>query len=174
MPPQKIKKIMAIKYILKLNTNNTSTGYNKLYARAIHEETVSLDQLAEHMSQHNTPYSKGAIKGVLTDMVLCIKELLLDSKKVKLDDLAIFSLGLQSKPADSEDDWDASKIVKARIRALGTGEFCKKQLDMDVRGTPIGSWLPVKTTGLVRLSIIKLMAEAEYDIVSVPWGRSDP
>ena len=133
MPPQKIKKIMAIKYILKLNTNSTSTSYNKLYARAIHEETVSLDQLAEHMSQHNTPYSKGAIKGVLTDMVLCIKELLLDSKKVKLDDLAIFSLGLQSKPADNEDDWDASKIVKARIRALGTGEFCKKQLDMDVQ-----------------------------------------
>ncbi|MGN1376464.1 MAG: DNA-binding protein [Prevotella sp.] len=121
-----------LKYVLKMNTNKTSATYGKWYARAVHDATVSLDELAEHMSQHNTPYSKGAIKGVLTDMVACIKELMLDSKKVKLDDLAIFSLGLSSKPADSEDDFDASKITKARIRALGTGEVSKRQLDMDV------------------------------------------
>jgi len=30
------------------------------------------------MSNHNTPFSKGAIKGMLTDMVVCIKELLLE------------------------------------------------------------------------------------------------
>ena len=29
-------------------------------------KTVNVDELARHMSEHNTPYSKGAIKGVLT------------------------------------------------------------------------------------------------------------
>ena len=33
------------------------------------------------------------------------------------------------------------------------------------RSTPIGNWLPVNTTGLLRLSNIKLKADAEYDIV---------
>lgn len=49
------------------------------------------------MSNHNTPYSSGVIKGVLADMVSCTKELILDGKNVKLDDLAIFSVGIVSK-----------------------------------------------------------------------------
>ncbi len=40
------------------------------------------------MSNHNTPYSSGVIKGVLADMVSCTKELILDGKNVKLDELA--------------------------------------------------------------------------------------
>ena len=49
------------------------------------------------MSKHNSPYSGGVIKGVLSDMVDCIKELLLDGKCVKIDDLAIFGVGIRSK-----------------------------------------------------------------------------
>ena len=60
----------------------------KWFARAVSDETFDLAKLAEHMSKHNSPYSSGVIKGVLTDMVDCIKELLLDGKNVKLDDLA--------------------------------------------------------------------------------------
>ena len=49
------------------------------------------------MSNHNTPYSSGVIKGVLADMVSCTKELILDGKNVKLDDLAIFSVGSSAR-----------------------------------------------------------------------------
>ena len=49
------------------------------------------------MANHNTPYSEGLIKGVLTDMISCTKELILDGKNVKLDDLAIFSVGIVSR-----------------------------------------------------------------------------
>ena len=57
------------------------------------------------MSNHNSPYSKGGIKGLLTDMINCIKELLLEGKNVKIDDLAIFSLGIRNKAAaDTEDE----------------------------------------------------------------------
>ena len=61
------------------------------YARPVIEETFDIEKLAKHMSNHNTPYSSGVIKGVLTDMVSCTKELILDGKNVKMDDLAIFS-----------------------------------------------------------------------------------
>ena len=67
------------------------------YARPVIEETFDIEKLAKHMSNHNTPYSSGVIKGVLADMVSCTKELILDGKNVKLDDLAIFSVGIVSK-----------------------------------------------------------------------------
>lgn len=122
-----------IKY--KIYKNSSSAGVKgKFYARAYHDETIDLEEIAEHMSNHNTPYSKGTIHGVLKDMVSCVKELLLDSKKVKLDDLAIFSLGLTSKPSDSAAEFSpSSHIVKAYINAMGTGEVSKKQLDVNAR-----------------------------------------
>ena len=61
------------------------------------EETIDLDALSGHMANHNTPYSKGAIKGMLTDMVGCIKELLLEGKNVKIADLTIFLAGYQEQ-----------------------------------------------------------------------------
>ncbi|MCR5362251.1 MAG: DNA-binding protein [Bacteroidales bacterium] len=130
----------SIKY--KIYKNSSSAGVkDKYYARAFHDETICLEELAEHMSSHNTPYSKGTIHGVLKDMVSCVRELLLDSKKVKLDDLAIFSLGLQSKPADSPSEFTPSgNIVKAYINALGTGEISKRQLDITARFKEVGEY----------------------------------
>ena len=130
----------TIKY--KIYKNNSMAGEKgKYYARAYHDETIGLEELAQHMSEHSSPYSKGTIYGVLKDMVACVKELLLDSKKVKLDDLAIFSIGLTSKPAESPMAFKASaNIVKATINALGTGEISKKQLDMDARFAEVGEY----------------------------------
>ena len=85
-----------ILYIMRKNTNPKSAAFGKHFAYPVIEETIELDGLAEHMSNHNTPYSKGAIKGMLTDMVGCIKELLLEGKNVKIADLAIFSLGIKN------------------------------------------------------------------------------
>lgn len=123
----------SIKY--KIYKNQSSAGKKGMYyARAFHDETIGLEELADHMSNHNTPYSKGTINGVLKDMVACIRELLLDSKKVKLDDLAIFSLGLTSKAASAPSEFTPSThIVKAYINAIGTGEISKKQLDISAR-----------------------------------------
>ncbi len=42
-------------------------------------------------------FSKGAIKGMITDMAFCIKELCLQGISVKIDDLAIFSIGIKNK-----------------------------------------------------------------------------
>ena len=76
-----------VRYVLKQNKNEESKVFGKWFAYP----------LAEHMSNHNSPYSKGVIKGLLTDMISCIKELLLEGKNVKVDDLAIFSLGIKNK-----------------------------------------------------------------------------
>ena len=62
-------------YVLKLNQNaKMPEAYGKYYAYPVITQTVGIDGLAEHMASHNTPFSKGAIKGMITDMVSCIKE----------------------------------------------------------------------------------------------------
>ena len=82
---------MSIFYRKYQNKNHRSPSYGKWFGRAVVlGKTVTLEDLAEHMAQHNTPYSEGVIKGVLTDMVTCIRELVLEGKSVKIPNLCIF------------------------------------------------------------------------------------
>jgi len=122
-----------ILYVLKQNKNRKSPAFGKWFAFPVIEETIDLDALAEHMSNHNTPYSKGAIKGMLTDMVSCIKELLLEGKNVKIADLAIFSLGIKNNGgAVSEDVFTVTKNIKGvKLRARATGELIAKSLNLE-------------------------------------------
>ena len=124
-----------ILYVLKQNKNSKSAAYGKYFAYPVIEETINLDALAEHMSNHNTPYSKGAIKGMLTDMVSCIKELLLEGKNVKIADLAIFSLGIKNNGgAVSEEAFTVSKNIKGvKLRARATGELIAKSLNLEAQ-----------------------------------------
>lgn len=103
------------------------------YARPVIEETFDIEKLAKHMANHNTPYSAGVIKGVLADMVACTKELILDGKNVKLDDLAIFSVGIVSKKgAQSAADFSLANNVKGlKLRARATGELSNAQINLE-------------------------------------------
>ena len=123
-----------LKYKLQANNNKKSDYYGKLYAYPVIEETIDIDGLAAHMASHNTPFSKGVIKGLLTDMVTCIKELMLEGKNVKINDLAIFSVGIKNAKggADSEDDFNvSSNIQTVKFRARATGELSSKSLDLE-------------------------------------------
>ena len=121
-------------YVLKLNQNaKMPEAYGKYYAYPVITQTVGIDGLAEHMASHNTPFSKGAIKGMITDMVSCIKELTLQGIAVKIDDLAIFSIGIRNKEgAASEKEFTIAKNIDGfRLRARGTGEFSAKTINLD-------------------------------------------
>lgn len=113
-----------IRYKLFQDQRSKSDYYGKWYARAVCEETYNTEKLAAHMASHNLPYSKGVIAGVLKDAITCIKELVLDGKNVKLDDLAIFSAGLRTAPADSPAAFNvADNITGVRLRARATGSL---------------------------------------------------
>ena len=64
------------------------------------------------MSEHNSPYSRGVIHGVLTDMLDCVKELVLDGKSVRLGDLGLFSVGIKSKGALTREKWTVASHLK--------------------------------------------------------------
>ena len=77
----------------------------KWYARSAPDRTMDFEDLVSHMSEHNSPYSRGVIHGVLTDMLDCVKELVLDGKNVRLGDLGLFSVGISSKGALTSEMW---------------------------------------------------------------------
>ena len=123
---------MSVFYRKYQNKNRYSVAYGKWFARAVTiGKTIGVDELAKHMSEHNTPYSKGAIKGVLTDMIGCIRELMLEGKAVKLEGLAIFSAGIKTKKggAISSELFSTTKhIDSVYMRARATGEFTRAEL----------------------------------------------
>lgn len=123
-----------IKYHLKKNNNKKNEkAYGKYYAKPTVEETVDLDGLADHMHNHNSPFSAGTIKGILTDAVAHIKELLLLGKNVKLDNLAIFFITIKNKlGAASEDEFSTIKNIEGvRMRARATGDLRAVNLNLD-------------------------------------------
>ena len=122
-----------VRYILKQIKITGNKCFGKWFAKNVVEETIDLDALAEHMSTHNSPYSKGVIKGLLTDMIGCIKELLLEGKNVKIDDLAIFSLGIKNKEmAAKEEDFTISKNIEGvKLKARATGDLMSKSLNLE-------------------------------------------
>ena len=120
---------MAIQIEEYKNTTTASKTYCQYYGRAVDNPPMSLDGLVEHMANHNTPYSPGCIKGVLTDMVKCVRHLLLDGTNVKIDDLAIFKAHIESSGADSLLEYDLGTNVKSiRLVAQATGQFTRAEL----------------------------------------------
>ena len=113
-----------IRYKIYQNQQQKGLNAGKWFARAVSDETFDLAKLAEHMSKHNSPYSGGVIKGVLSDMV--------DGKCVKIDDLAIFGVGIRSKAADTLEDFSLEKnITGMRLKARATGNLSTTNLKLD-------------------------------------------
>ena len=105
------KGILKYKMVTRINPQNKSEQ-PKWYAKAVQDRTIDFEDLVTHMSEHNSPYSRGVIHGVLTDMLECVKELVLDGKSVRLGDLGLFSVGLKTSGAKSRDRWTVATHVQ--------------------------------------------------------------
>lgn len=123
-----------IPFVIYQNKSRVTGNYGHWYARAVSNETIDLEALAKHMSNHNTPFSKGTIVGILADMVGCIKELLLEGKNIKIDNLAIFSASIENNNggAQTAEEFSVQKNIKSvKMNALATGDLSKASLNLD-------------------------------------------
>lgn len=118
-----------IKYVLK--QNKKSLAFGKWYAFPVVEETMDLAELAKHMEEHNTGFTEAMCLGMMTAMVKCIKEQLLAGKNVKIDNLAIFSVGIRNKEgAKTEAEFTAANnIAGVKLRARATGTLSNANLN---------------------------------------------
>lgn len=87
----------------------------KAYARAQVKEVVSLDKFVKHLSEHNGVFTRGSIKGIITDLTECLIEYMLNGYKVTLGDLGSFCPSLSSTGAESIKDFTSHSITAVNI-----------------------------------------------------------
>lgn len=94
----------------KPGTKRADITETKAYGTAQVRQVLSFDDFCQHIAEHNSPFSKGCIKGVLTDAVACIREQLLAGNKVKLGDLGDFYVELKTEGAKTTEGFSANNI----------------------------------------------------------------
>ena len=116
-----------------LKANITET---KAYGTAQVHEILSFDDFCKHIADHNSPFSKGAIQGVLTDAVSCLREQMLAGNKVKLGDLGDFYVELQSEGAVTTEDFTSDNIKEVNVRWLPSKSFKNLRQDAEFNLMP--------------------------------------
>ena len=84
-------------YDVYQNKNAQNAAYGKYFGRIVHTETLNTRKLARHIADHGSVYTQDVVEGVLTKAEACIVEMLLESKKVKLEGLGTFYLMAENK-----------------------------------------------------------------------------
>ena len=106
-----IYKIKTIK-----NSKNADLD-GKVYAKAVTTETLSFQDFIDHIISHGSVYDRGTVQGIMFQMVDCMKELMLDSKKIWLGDLGVFYLSLKNIAAEDEEAFNVSdNVVGVRVK----------------------------------------------------------
>ena len=123
-----------ILYKLLKNTNEEmGKAFGKYYAYPVITRTVGIPELAKQMAAYNTGFSEGQVKGMLADLVKCVRENVLNGFAVKIDDLAIFTCGIINKEgADQKAQFTVTgNIESIKLRARSTGELTRANLNKE-------------------------------------------
>ena len=101
--------------------DSESVMYGKWYARLKSIETMSMGKLAKHISEHGSVFTEDVVEGVMKKFKTCLLEMLLESKKVKINGLGTFYLTAECTKggADKEEDFNVNQHLAAlHIRFL--------------------------------------------------------
>ena len=110
-----------ILYEVKQNQNEHNAAFGKWYAQVKALETLNTRKLANHISEHGSLYTPDVVYGVLEEFRSCLIEMLLNSKKVKIEGLGTFYTTLENQKggAQSKDKFNVNSHLKAlHIRFL--------------------------------------------------------
>jgi len=110
-----------ILYEVKKNQNTKSSAFGKWFAQIKTLETLNTRKLANHISEHGSIYTPDVVYGVLEKFRSCLLEMLLESKKVKIEGLGTFYCTLENAKggAAKKEDFNVSKHLRAlHIRFL--------------------------------------------------------
>ena len=87
----------------------------KFYASPQVSENISMGEFCKHIASHGSVYSRADIQSVLTQAVDCMREMLLDGRKIRLGDLGDFSVSLSSKGAETADKFSSANISAVNV-----------------------------------------------------------
>ena len=105
-----------------------NAGKKLWYATAVSDREMSFEDFVTHISEHNSPYSRGTIHGVLMDTLDCLKHLILDGKSVRISDLGLFSIGMTSRGEVSKDKVSAASVQGVHLIVRNTKSWSNAEL----------------------------------------------
>ena len=97
-------------------TKKAQITETKAYGTAQMHDKLSFDDFCAHIAEHNSPFSKGAIMGIITDAVNCLREQMLAGNRVSLGDLGTFGVELQTEGARTCEEFSANNIKAVNVR----------------------------------------------------------
>ena len=107
----------------KPGTKKAEITETKAYGVAQVSEVIDINGFAKHIANHGCVYSKGDIVGLLTIAVSCLRELMLEGKRVKLGDLGDFQPRLKTKGAVTTEDFNVGNIKAVNVGWTPGREF---------------------------------------------------
>ena len=97
------------------DVNLVATEKQNAYAIAQYADVMTIEKFAKHIATHGCVYSRGDISAILYMAVDCMRELLLEGKKIRLGELGDFSVSLQSKGAETAEKFSAQNITGVNV-----------------------------------------------------------
>lgn len=85
------------------------------YAKNQVRKVLTFDEFVKHISDHNGVFTRGTVKGVVSDTCSCLVEQLLMGNKVQFGELGIFSISITSEPAATLKEFSEDNIKEVNI-----------------------------------------------------------
>ena len=112
----------------KKDTDLVKTEKQNAFAISQYTDVMTIEKFAKHITSHGSVYSRADISAILYMAVDCMREMLLEGKKIRLGDLGDFSLLLASKGAETADKFTAQNITNVKVQ-WEPGQQFKNLLD---------------------------------------------
>ena len=112
----------------KKDTDLVKTEKQNAFAISQYTDVMTIEKFAKHITSHGSVYSRADISAILYMAVDCMREMLLEGKKIRLGDLGDFSLLLGSKGAETADKFTAQNITNVKVQ-WDPGQQFKNLLD---------------------------------------------
>ena len=92
------------------------TEKQNAFAISQYTDIMTIEKFAKHITSHGSVYSRADISAILYMAVDCMREMLLEGKKIRLGDLGDFSVLLSSKGAEDPDKFTAQNITDVKVQ----------------------------------------------------------
>ena len=149
--------------------NLVKTEKKNAFATSQYSDIMTIEKFSKHISSHGSVYSRADISAILYMTVDCMREQLLEGKKIRLGDLGDFSIVLSSKGAEDADKFTAQNITDVKVQWEPGAEF--KNLIADAEFNLVAS-------RSAQAAVIKAIKEGKANVdistPTTPGGGSNP
>ena len=142
------------------------TVVTNYFATAQYTEVMTIEKFARHIADHGTTYSRADIMAILYMAVDCMREQLLEGKKIRLGELGDFSLSLSSKGAETAEKFSSQNIQRVTVCWEPGSEFRNLLADAEFN---------LVVTRSAQAAVLKAIKEGKTNVdISAPVTPGNP